>query len=159
MTTEDGVLARIGPASITPAQTEPIEDKPMHPRDERENGWHPIDLVDVGDEFALCYELDELGDGYMYTQKTFEGHVHAVHRDGGELFVLVRDDCCDPSDQTFYVYKPNRFISCDWNHYDDGWRDEWAPECDDKAGESFGSPVAACKGEKNVPTEWWVIKD
>lgn len=159
MTTEDGVLARIGPASITPAQTEPIEDKPMHPRDERENGRHDIDQVDVGDEFALCYEHDDDGDGWFYTHKAFEGHVHAVHRDGRELFVLVRDDYCDPADQSFYVYHPHHFGDCEWNEYDDGWRDDWAPEDDDKAGLSFGSPIARYKGEENVPTEWWVIKD
>lgn len=155
----DDILARIGPASITPAPADPIEDKTRHPRDKRENGWHPIALVDVGDEFALCYEHDDDGDGWTSTHKAFEGWVHAVHRDGVDLFVMTRDKYRDPADQSFYVYKPNPFHSCNWSDYDDGWRDEWAPECDDKAGFRFGSPVAHYKGEENVPTEWWVTQD
>ena len=160
MTTEEdlgGVLARIGPAG--PRVKQDIIPDPPHPRDGRKNGMHPVTLIDVGDEFALCYEHDDDGDGWMYTHKAFEGHVHAVHRHGGELFVLVRDNYCDPADQSFYVYHPNRFGDCGWFEYEDGWRDDWAPEGDDKAGESFGSPVARHKGEENVPTEWWVIKD
>ena len=65
-----------------------------------------------------------------------------------------------PPTSRFYVYHP-RSLRCivRWFEYEDGWRDDWAPEGDDKAGESFGSPVARHKGEENVPTEWWVIKD
>lgn len=153
----DDILARIGPASITPA--EPTEDKTGHPRDRRKNGPQCIDQIDIDDEFALCYEHDDDGDGWMYTHKAFRGHVHDVYREGVELFVLVRDDYCDPADQSFYVYQPNCFGDCEWNDYDDGWRDEWEPECDDKAGFSFGSPIARYKGEKNVPTKWWVAND
>ena len=160
MTTESGSLARIGPAG--PRVKQDIIPDPPHPRDEREQGWQPIDLVDVGDEFALCYEYDDDGDGWMYTHKAFEGWVHAVHRDGGDLVVMTRDNYCDPADQSFYVYNPNRFESCNWNEYDEGWRDEWVPENGEhgeNGGKWFGSPVAHYKGEENVPTEWWVIKD
>ena len=155
----DDILARIGPAKITRPQADPIEDKTGHPRDRRENGWQPLEQVDIGDEFALCYQYDDDHDGHMYTHKAFEGYVHDVYHDGVDLFVLVRDNCCDPADQWFYVYRVTKFCSCNWNKYDDGWRDEWDPECDDKAGESFGSPIACYKGEKNVSTKWMVTND
>ncbi len=162
MTTEEdlgGVLARIGPAG--PRVKQDIIPDPPHPRDGRKSGEYPITLIDVGDEFAITYEHDDDGDGWMYIHKALEGFVHAVHRDGDDLFVLVVENSWrDPANYRFFVYKPEVWSTCEWYDYDEGWRDR---QKDDDAGWFEGWQVGDTKaiytGEENVPTEWWVIKD
>jgi hypothetical protein len=157
LTTESGSLARIGPAGGRVKQD--IIPDPPHPRDGRKDGVLPVTLIDVGDEFAITYEHDDDDDGWMYVHKALEGFVHAVHRDGDDLVVLVVENSWrDPKDYRFFVYKPEVWETCEWDSYDEGWRDRQADEGWDE-GSRFGSTKAEYKGEENVPTEWWVIKD